>query len=341
MLFAAVASILFICDNSYLLRQRPFEDIALENILQAKTDAAGDTYIIHSAMSRIVKMSAGGAADYEIAGESANRAFYNAYEVAAEDGACLFVHDVVWDSSGMSIAYERILEFDKRSGALQGELYRLERDGAGQGLSALVALNALEFEDGKLWFVRKSENAFAVCGLVPGEDSVVEHVVPYDDALSVLDDFAIDIAGGRVFFVEKTGIIKVFDNNEINIVFNPVSGTSVREFSLPYRLSFDGTDLYFSDIGKRAVMRLEGENRAEIVFGGWESVSDIPPLYHSAHANGKLLTMADSGSIVGVSLGGEEIFRVSSLRPGGRIVTRRICMWVSALVLLSSALLAA
>jgi MFS family permease len=346
-LFAAVASVLFMVGAFPTMRLNPFEKIELNNILTAQTDAAGDTYIIDSGMNRVVKMNADGVAEYEITGGSADTVFYNAYDVAAE-GASLFVHDVAWDDSGMSIAYERILEFDKRAGALRRELYWASpNDSApGRNLPELPRLRLLRFADGKLWFTRKSKSTFVVYSLVPGENLGVEYVVPYKDALRTLDDFAADIAGGRIFFVDKAGVVRVFADNEIRIVFNPVSGTSARDFSLPYRLSFDGADLYFSDIGKRAVLRVEGQNKgedkAEIVFGGWGSVSgDIPPLYYSVHAGDGLLTLAGVDSVLGIASGGNEVFRASSLPAGGKIMLLRLCFWASALVLLSLLLFAA
>jgi predicted MFS family arabinose efflux permease len=340
-LFAAVTSVLFIYDNFHLRRLDPFEDIVLKNILLAKTDAAGDAYIIDDAMSRIVKMGAGGVADCEILGGHSSSIFYNAYDVAVEDRHSLFVHDVIWDASGMDVASERILEFDKRSGGLIRELYRLDRNDSKSNpeLSGLIALRALKFGDGKLWFVRKSEDFFTLYSLVPGEEPVVEYAVDYDDALWTLGDFAVDIAGGRVFFADKAGVIKVFDSDktETTTVFEPVSGVSVREFSLPYRLSFDGTELYFSDIGKRAVMRLEGENRAEIVFREEpDTRNNYPPFHHFVHSLGGLLTLTDNDSIVKAAPDGREILRFASLAPGRRIVSPRIRFWVSSLVLLSS-----
>jgi MFS family permease len=340
-LFSLSAAILFICGNFHVRRANPFGKIELQSVLTAKTDDAGDTYIIDSAMSRIVKMDAEGSASYEIAGGNAGTAFYNAYDTAAEDARSLFVHDVVWDSSGMSVAFERILEFDKSSGSPRGEAYRLNRgeDGTGSDLSGLIALRALKFGNGKLWFVQKGKDRFTLYSLVPGEKPVAERAVRYEDALMSLDDFEIDIAGVRIFFADKAGVIKVSGGDEIKTLFSPVSGISAKDFSLPYRLSFDGTELYFADIGKRSVMRLEGGNRAKAVFGGW-GVSGVPPLYHSVHSRGDLLTVAGENSVVSLAPDGREIFQVSSLPPGRRIVLLRICFWVSALVLLASSLLA-
>lgn len=340
-LLATVASILFIYDNYHLRRLDPFEDIALKNILLAKSDAAGDVYIIDSGMGRITKMGSG-FADYEIMNTSTNPAFYNAYDVAAEDEESLFVHDVIWDSSGMSVASERILEFDKKSGAPRRELYRLDRSGAESDpeLSGLISLRGLKFGDGKLWFVRKNPNFFALYSLIPGEEPVAEFVAAYNDALWTLDDFAIDIAWKRVFFADKAGVIRVFSDGETKTVFRPVSGISVREFSLPYRLSFDGAELYFSDIGKRALMRLDGENKAKILCGGWEDVP-APPLRHFVHSRGDLLTLAGMDSIVGLAPDGREIWQVSSIAAGRKIVLFRVCFWVSALVILSSSFMIA
>jgi hypothetical protein len=273
-LFAAVTSVLFLYYNFHIGRMNPFEKIELQNILMAKTDDAGDVYIIDSGTSRIVGMNKDGTASYEING-GAGGAFYNAYDIAAEGERSIFVHEVEWDSSGMSISAERILEFDKESGSLRGELYRLDRGAtdASPELSALIALQGLRFEDGKLWFVRKSLDFFALHSLIPGEDAVIERLVSYRGALSTLGYFSLDVPTGRIFFVDKAGVVRVSipdETNEAKVVFNPVSGTSAREFSLPYRLSFDGSRLYFSDIGKRAVMRLDDENSAEAVFGGWD-----------------------------------------------------------------------
>jgi predicted MFS family arabinose efflux permease len=341
-LFSVTAAILFICGNFHVRRINPFEKIELRNVLTAKTDEAGDLYVIDGAMSRIMKIDADGIARYEITGGNSGAVFYNAYDIAAEDASRLFVHDVVWDSSGMSVAFERILEFGKDSGSPAGEAYRLDRgeEGSDSDLSGLIALRALKFGNGKLWFVRKSEDSFTLYSLVPGEKPVEEHAVRYDGALLNLDDFEIDIEGERIFFADKGGVIKVFGDNGIKTVFSPVSGMSVKEFSMPYRLSFDGAALYFSDIGKRAVMRFDGENNAETVFGG-RGVSDAPPLYYSVHSGGDLLTLTGEDCVVAISPGGRETRRVSLLPAGPRIVTLRILFWVSALVIAAASLLAA
>ncbi|MDR1884835.1 MAG: hypothetical protein LBQ56_01075, partial [Synergistaceae bacterium] len=338
-LFAALSSAVFLYDHLHLGRLDPFEKIDLQNILMAKTDSAGDVYIIDNGTSRIVRMNRDGTARYEINGGPGG-VFYNAEDIAAEDGRSLFVHEVEWDSSGMSLSAERILEFDKESGSSLGELYRLDRGAtdASPELSAQIALQGLRFEDGKLWFVRKEPDFFALYSLVPGENAVVERLVSYRDALSTLGDFSLDIPAKRIFFADKAGVLRVSipdETNEAKVVFNPVSGTSAREFSLPYKLSFDGSRLYFSDIGRRAVMRLDGENSAEAVFGGWEG-PDLPTLYHFAHSGGGFLTLASDSAVVGISPDGGEIFRSSSLPAGRRIVLLRICFWGLALVVLSS-----
>jgi predicted MFS family arabinose efflux permease len=341
---AVIASALFLYENFHQWRLNPFKEIELQNILMAKTDIAGDTYIVDRGRSRVVKMNNGGRADYEIDGEN-GKIFYNACDIAVENEKSFFVHEVIWDENGMDAAAERILEFDKNSGALGRELYRLDRNepGVNRNLSGLIALNALKFEAGKLWFLRKSEDFFALFSLVPGEEAVMEHLVVYDDALETLGNFAVDIGGGRIFFLDKAGVLMVVgfnqksEKNEIKVVFNPVSGVSAREFSLPYRLALGGSELYFSDIGKRAVMRLKNRNAAEIVFGGWKGDS-LPPLYSFVHARGGLLTLAGDSSIVGFVPAGVETFRVSSLPAGYRIVLLRICLWISALILIPSLL---
>jgi predicted MFS family arabinose efflux permease len=382
----AMASMLFLYKNFRYGQVNPFKEIELQNILMAKTDLVGDTYVIDSGRSRVVKMNKDGRADYEIKGGNAGDIFYNVCDLAVEDEKSFFVHEVVWDESGMSIVAERILEFDKKSGTLGRELYRLDRNtpGANRDLSALIALSALKFEGGKLWFARKGEDFFALQSLVPGEAAVMECSFGCEEALLTLGDFVIDVAEKRLFFVDKAGVIKIanfnianFDiananeirhggENKISTVFTPASGVSAREFSLPYRLTLGGeSELYFSDIGKRAVMRLEGENVAKVVFGGWEeeilkgetlkgeTLKDetfkgkmLPVLYSFVYGRGDLLVLTSDVSIVGVIVraeGGEaegyEVFRASSLPVGYRVLSLRICLWLSVLVLLLSSLL--
>jgi predicted MFS family arabinose efflux permease len=360
MFLAVVASALFLYENFRYWQLNPFAEIELQNVLMAKTDMAGSTYIIDHGRSQIVRLDKNGRAGYEIDGGGEGSVFYNARDIAVEDEKSLFVLGVAWDDSGMSIAAERIHEFDKRSGTFRRRLYELDRRGPGldRRLSALTALDALKFEDGKLWFVRKGEDSFALCSLVPGEEAVTEYAVGYEDSLRTLDDFTIDVAGKRVFFLDKAGVVKVAElakdemgnktENRIKTLFTPVSGVSAREFSLPYRLTFDGTGLYFSDTGKRAVMRLEGENSVETVFGGWEGKSSkeksseekpsLPVLYYFVHSRGDLLTLASENSVVGLAPGGKEVFRASSLPVGFRVALVRLSLWVSVLVLLSSLL---
>ncbi|MDR1379576.1 MAG: hypothetical protein LBJ36_11090 [Synergistaceae bacterium] len=350
---AAIASILFLHQNFRYGQLNPFREVELHNILMAKTDVAGDTYIIDSGRSRIVKMNEDGRASYEIKGGSDGDVFYNVCNLAVEDEKSFFLHEVAWDESGMSVITERILEFDKRSGASRGELYRLDRNAisADKNLSALIALNILKFEAGKLWFVRKDEDFFALHSLVPGEAAVTEYTFSYKEALWTLGDFAVDVVAKRLFFTDKTGVVKIADfdeisnggKNKISVLFNPVSGVSAREFSLPYRLALGESELYFSDIGKRAIMRLDGENTAKIVLGGWEDDS-LPVLYSFVHFRDMppkdgLLTLNSDASILGLTPAGKEVFRASSLPVGHRILLLRICFWVSMFVLLSSLVL--
>ncbi|MDR1580709.1 MAG: MFS transporter [Synergistaceae bacterium] len=343
LLLAVAASVWFLYENFHHWQPDIFEEIELQYIVMARTDTAGDTYIIDSGRSRIVKMDKDGRACYALGGESSGGVFENACEISVEDKKSFFVHEIAWDESGMSIAAERILEFDKVSGALRREVYRLDRDEIGLDwkLSALISLGGLKFEDGKLWFTRKNENSFTLYSLVPGEKAVGEYDVAYEDALWTLSDVAADIAGKRIFFLDKAGVIRVADSGGIKVVFSPVSGVSVKEISRPYRLAFDGSGLYFADTGKRAILRLENynnpenSNAAKIVIGGWEETV-MPVPYNFVHSRGDLLTLTSTASVVGISPEGEEFFRVSSLPAGFRIVLLRLGLWVSLFVVLFS-----
>jgi len=342
-LIAILASVLFLYKNRDSVCLNPFEEVVLTNILKARTDRAGDVYIIDSGMARIVRMNPDGRADYEIKGGYAGAVFYNAWDIAVEYDKSLYVHEVAWDSSGMRVEAERILEFDKRSGAFRRELYRLDRSGGGNptpALSALIRLCALRFQDGKLWFAQKNQDDFVLYSLVPGDDVKEELACPYGEALRTLDDFSVDPARKSVYFADKAGNVRVFTPDGVRTLYVPVSGNTVREFSLPYQLSHDGSSLYFSDIGKRAILRLEREGEAEIVFGGWGAGnrnSALPALCHSVHSRGGLLTLAGDDFVVGFDpSAGEEVFRASSLPASHAIAMRRVCFQAVAFVLLCS-----
>jgi predicted MFS family arabinose efflux permease len=354
---ALLVSSAILYNYSHLMSRDPFEKVVFSNINTAKTDSFGDTYVVDSGKTRIVKRNAEGYAEYIIygRGKDTSATFFDASDISVEDEDYFYVHDVIWDATGLKIKTERILEFSKENGRAERVLYivdRTEDDASAPGSSYLQALSGLTCGGGKIWFAKKDVNGYAVMSLALKEGKTVrkgeipaavkEYECVYEDAAKKIFDFSIDPVKRNTYYVDKAGSISISAPEDARSIFVPVSGNRVSEFSLPFRISFDGSDLYFTDIGKRAIFRVDNEGRARIVMGGWSGGgSSWPPVYNSIYARGGMLTLTSLESVVVKNLADEsEKFNISSLPVSLAVIVQRTGLEAVFAVFIVSALIA-
>jgi predicted MFS family arabinose efflux permease len=332
---ALLSSAVVLYHYSDFMSLNPFERITFSKVHTAKTDSFGDTYIVDSGMARIIKRNSDGDADYVIYG-GRDKPFFHARNLSVEDENYFYVLDVVFDASGMSIETERILEFSKKNGRAERVLYVLDRSADEEqtpGSSYLPALYGLVSEDGRIWFARIGMDGYAIMSLAlnhgetsgNGEmpDAVKEYECVCEGAAKEIFDFSIDPIKKNAYYTDNAGNVFLSAAGDARLIFAPVSGNKVSEFSLPFHISFDGSILYFTDIGQRAVFRVDDGGQAVRVTGGW-GASSWPPVYHSIHAADGVLTLTSLESVVVRGLGDDGlILNISSLPVSSAMIAWR------------------
>ncbi|MDR3280643.1 MAG: MFS transporter [Synergistaceae bacterium] len=349
-----LASFATIYNYSGSLSWNPYSEVVFSNIFTAKTDSFGDTYVVDNGRARIIKRSAQGYADYIIEGGGNDTPFFSVCDISVENEDYFYVHDVIWDATGMKMEAERILEFSKKNGVAGRVLYVADRtkdEELAPGLSSMQALDGLIYSDEKIWFVKKTINSYIVISLAvkvdkiarKGEtpESMIEYVGKYNDAIKKIFDFSIDPVKRSIYYTDKSGNIFHSTSDDVHAIFVPVSGNRASEFSLPFQISCDGASLYFTDIGKRAVLCVDDAGQARKVMGGWGDIDSLwPVVYNSVYAARGLLTLTSLESVVIADMAdGIEKFNISTLPVGDAIVAFRTALTVVFVIFIVSTLI--
>jgi predicted MFS family arabinose efflux permease len=374
-----LASFAAVYNYSDSLSWNPYREVVFSNIFTAKTDSFGDVYVVDNGRARIIKRNARGSADYIIEGGGKDTPFFSVCDISVEDEDYFYVHDVIWDATGMKMEAERILEFRKKNGAAGRVLYVADRtkdEELAPGASSMQALDGLIYSDEKIWFVKKTLNSYTLMSLATKVDKIarkgetpdvmIEYACKHTDAIKKIFDFSIDPIKRNIYYADKSGNIFLSTPDGTHAIFVPVSGNRASEFSLPFQISYDGASLYFTDIGKRAIFCVDDAGRVREVMGGWSSIDALwpvgrpgvsshrrnsrdrssidalwPVVYNSVYAARGLLTLTSLESVVIADMAdGTEKFNISNLPVGDAVVAWRIALTAVFVIFIVSTLIA-
>lgn len=231
----------------------------IENPYFATRDHQGNHYIINNGKSEVLRISKENLITADISWNNHEEdCFGEADEAAVDRDGNIYILDVLWNDTGLGLAMERVLRYtpDGKFDRVVFENDYSETMITKRHLFSLVCVN----DEIRFAAVDTDGKGFSTYVLKKGQNQAEQFTSFAWESAVEIQDFALD--QDRGYFVIKNGTIYSFGDAGIKVLYQVAD----REYMLPYSLSCQKGELYFSDICNQAVYRMRGD-RAELLYG--------------------------------------------------------------------------
>ncbi|MDA3900291.1 MAG: MFS transporter [Spirochaetes bacterium] len=239
--------------------------VTLNNPSHAITSKNGNTYIIDTSLRRVIKRDNHKRLGYMLNGGSRKpKEFFYAAEIAVDEKENLYLLNLVYSQTGFHVQREEILKYDSQGRYLK-TIYKKEytktistRVQRGQITSLKISNDRL------LWFdITESGIELHSTELDTDTHQIIE-TYQLKEANITLSD-VIYINSNRWIMITKRGEIKDIDLIT-DTEYTRYNAVDHEALSVPYMLaSNDGETLFFSDIARRCISKLEGNTLSTVL----------------------------------------------------------------------------
>ncbi len=274
----------------------------LSNPWLVKTDSNGSSYVVDKERLRIVVIDRDRQVSRIINGNaSEGETFYYPDNIYVDDKGGVYVHDIQWSPTGFSLDGECIIYYTPE-GKFGGYVYETKYDDFYCDKHRIFAL--MEY-DGLVYFISADEKGFVLNSVSPSGAGVSELAnYSLDDAITLIQDFAVDPASGTIYAVDKRGLLLKAANGAITQVQDVYENVSGDEKIALYRAAADNKgNVYVTDIAANRLLCFSGENGYQ-----YSTVSAGPALWNVAVNNqsgrisfvkdGQIYVLDSSGQVI-------------------------------------------
>lgn len=264
------------------------DGVTLESPWMVRTAQEGTAYIVDQEKSRILTVKEGKVTDSMIGGGK-KALFSYAETICPDEKGGLYVLDTGWSETGFSLDYEAIVRYSV-DGKPEKVCYRKEYKSKEADKHHLFGLN---LSGGQLYFVDADETGFALKALDTAAGSIREvFYKELEDAVNLIQDFAVDPDEETVYAVDKRGAILSTDgiSQGLKILYQ----MDKTDHAVLYRASAgESGTVYVTDIKGGRLLQCTMEGVTAVAEGGqmW-NVS-----YADLEAGGGLLSYVADGGV--------------------------------------------
>ena len=241
-------------------------DVPFGKLSKAVRGPDGSLAVVFDSNKRIARVSADGELMYLLAARNEpGKGFYFANEITFDEAGALYVASTFLDTATLTVNREAVLRFSPE-GHPDGILYSIAHtpeeytDNTGW-------FRALEWTPDGLRLCITREEGIQCLLLDPASGAVRQDVLtPYGGGRASLIYAAVSADGKEMAF--STAATEIYTAVPGEAPVKRYDGRELPEevFSIPSDLHYLGGVLHFSDLGRDAIMRLTGDNRAKPVF---------------------------------------------------------------------------
>ena len=307
--------------------------IPFANLSKAARGPDGGLAVVFDSNKRIARVAPDGSLGWQIgARNTPEKGFYFANEIAFDPDGRLYVASTYLDTAALAVNREAIVRFSP-AGRPEAVLFALEHDPA-QCIDNIGVIRSLQWTPAGLRFCVVEADGIRSLRIDAGSGAPAEDVrTPFPGAAPNVI-FATVSADGREL---------AYATAATEIYTAAPGGTPVRRYdgrelpddvvSIPADLHYVDGQLYFSDLGRDAVMRLAGSNAAEPVFdrGRAEARGYVDAFYEckSFQAGAGQLVLPNNGKVVEFDLHGDAPVRTCDhARANAALWARRAFVWL-------------
>lgn len=230
----------------------PKTEVVLTNPYLAQADAQGNTWVIDSERSRVVKIDADSQVAYTL--QSTLReadTFWYAEDIAFAPDGTTYLLDASWDDTGSYVGRECILAYGPK-GDYQDTLLDIVYENEMPDKHRLFALH---YEEGTLSYVQSEDAGFSAFSVSPATKEVTQTAFySYDNAFNLIQDYAFGPDGKTVYALDKRGRILKGTEGELTVLYDTNEDPEHFGRTAFYRIAADTeSNLYVTDIRQNLI----------------------------------------------------------------------------------------
>ncbi len=271
------------------------QNIQLENPWKAVQDSNHNTYVVDQERSRILKINAQNKVDRIIKSDTSNPdTFYYIEDLELSDDNELYLLDTGWSMRGFSVESERILQYDTEGHYIK-TLYTKKYDDNYNDKHRIFGMKAVS--DG-LYYVYADEDGFDLYYMSLNQTQnaplSIRHY-DYEDAITFIQDFAIDSSTLEVYGIDKRGlIIKGSLDNELTLLFDGRETKELNPRTTFYHIECGhDQNLYITDIAFNRLLKWDNDNQALSTYA--DGFKNWTVSYHENNIKHVLLATGQDG----------------------------------------------
>lgn len=295
-----VGSALFVNANMYKYDFIFDQNLALSNPWLIKTDNSGNSYVVDKERSRVVVIDQNHQVSRIINGYAPKGdTFYFPDNIHIDDKGGIYLHDIWWSLTGFSLDGECFMYYTP-DGEFDRYVHEVYYDDIYCDKHRLFAMTEY---DGFIYFVAADEKGFTLNSISLVDDQVSELAAfPYEDAITLIQDFAVDPASKVVYAVDKRGMLLEASHGVV-IQVQDVYQEANNKIAL-YRAAVDNRgNVYVTDIASNQLLRFSrdrGYEYSQVVEGAaiWNVAVNNEKGLISFVKEGKAYVLDSSGEIV-------------------------------------------
>ena len=268
-----IAALVVMYSHGYKYDLSVSQSVSIDSPWLAKTGSDGTIHVVDSGKMRILKINDGLLTGIISGGAPRGDTFYYADNICIDETGNVYVQETGWSIDGFALDYESILKYDADGNYVE-TVYFTEYTDVHADKHRLFGL---ENYNRQLYFVTADETSFTLNALDIDKNYLSEvFTCEMTDAITLIQDFAIDTKTERVYAIDKRGDIFVTDKTgELSLVYSlgldELNSFESAGKTVMYRGSVSPTGaLYVTDIAAGRLLRFsEGEDyRFEHYFYG-------------------------------------------------------------------------
>lgn len=245
-----IATGFFFYFNSQWIFKNPNEIIELNSVVKADSDDEMNLYVLNESGSKLIKVDND---DRIVFSESLEK--YGTAKDIIVIGESIFIRTVDTEESGYRVTGDRIIEYST-NGKYLTTVYENVYD-TPQVVTDILGLFSV---DNRFMYARSYNDNFTLY------DKESEPVSTYklDECNKILNSIAVSKDGKDVYYCRLNGKIYKYVNGVYDLLLYDAQDAG--ELSIPRSLTIDEAgNLYFSDIARREVFRLNESGDVELV----------------------------------------------------------------------------
>ncbi|MDR1874771.1 MAG: MFS transporter [Synergistaceae bacterium] len=317
LLFGLVFIVIFLTTYRDLLVFESPGAAALVSPVAALDDDKGNTYVVDSSRSRLMRIDRNGVIDL-ILNASSGR-FSEIMDIAVDGAGDIYVLDIRRPDARRYTASEVIQKYSS-NGRLLEEIYRTDHK---TPVLYRSTMQLLTDGRGAFSFVTVSGDRIFLHS-AGGQD-----VYSFPDAQKLLMRFALD-QNGRLLFLTKKGEIYLAGTEGNRLLYRAVARADGGDGVIPWGLSVDKRgDICITDLGNRQVSVLK-DGKPVAVYADEGDVLERS-IYYLVSARDKIISVNDRGVLI-LNRDGEATC-VESFPVSGKIFLLRLTLWLMPVLL--------